>query len=320
MERELTSDYAEVGWRAAQAVSLVAASALVAGMASGSTSALDLFWQGLVPLLPASFLLTPSLWRNLCPLATLNEIGTLAGPTRGRPLRGVRTATAIGAIWLVGAILLRRPLFDLVPVATTALLMLTGAVALATGTRFARKSGFCNSLCPMLPIERIYGQRPMLKLGNPRCDTCEACTLVGCPDLAPQHSLHTVLGRRGRQPRWLRSPTGAVAALLPGLVVAYFGLEAGASPASIAVRFLIAGGGSVLFAGGLWWLLNDTRRTTRLLAGVAAGLYYAFAAPQWADYVGLGSIALPVTLAFLTLVLVWSWRALRPSEVRAASL
>ena len=33
-----------------------------------------IFWNGLVPLLPAMFLVNVELWRNVCPLATLNAI------------------------------------------------------------------------------------------------------------------------------------------------------------------------------------------------------------------------------------------------------
>lgn len=312
MDRVKGNEGASIGWRSAQAVALVGSTALVAAIAAGSTFALDLFWQGIVPLLPASFLLTPSLWRNVCPLATLNEVGTLAGPTRGRRSSAVRTATLVGAVWLVAAIVLRRPVFDVIPLASAGLLAGTGGLALLNGTRHARKSGFCNSLCPMLPIERIYGQQPMLRLGNPRCDTCDACTLVGCPDLAPQRSLHTVLGRRGRRLGWLRSPTGAVTALLPGLVMGYFTLVPGAAPVHVGLRFTTAGAASVAVADAVSWALDDTRRATRVLAGLAAGLYYTFAAPAWAEFVGLGAMAFPVTLCFLGLVAIWTWRALRP--------
>ena len=33
-----------------------------------------IFWNGLMPLLPAMFLVNVELWRNVCPFATLNAI------------------------------------------------------------------------------------------------------------------------------------------------------------------------------------------------------------------------------------------------------
>ena len=45
-----------------------------------------------------------------------------------------------------------------------------GLAAWMLGRRGERKAGFCNALCPILPVERLYGQAPLVAAGNPRCD------------------------------------------------------------------------------------------------------------------------------------------------------
>ena len=48
-----------------------------------------------------------------------------------------------------------------------ALLILFGlGGALLGGIVFKGKSGWCSSICPMLPVQRIYGQTPFKAVGN----------------------------------------------------------------------------------------------------------------------------------------------------------
>ena len=44
---------------------------------------LTLFWMVLVPVLPAVFIVSPGVWRNVCPMAALNQTPRLLGFTRG---------------------------------------------------------------------------------------------------------------------------------------------------------------------------------------------------------------------------------------------
>src|ERR1051325_6417766 len=44
---------------------------------------LELFWGVYVPLMPLLFLIAPGIWRNICPLASFNQIPRTLGFTRG---------------------------------------------------------------------------------------------------------------------------------------------------------------------------------------------------------------------------------------------
>ena len=48
---------------------------LLAGLWLAPARFLALFWGVVIPLLPLSFLVSPQLWRAVCPLATLNQLG-----------------------------------------------------------------------------------------------------------------------------------------------------------------------------------------------------------------------------------------------------
>lgn len=301
-------------WRIAQAIVLLAAAALLIELFRHPDAAGVLFWKGVVPLLPATFMLSPSLWRNVCPLATCNELAAAVGAGRRLPLGWASLASLAGVAWLVTAISLRRVLFDDSGVATAALLLVAGALAVVLGLRYARKSGFCNSLCPVLPVERFYGQRPLLRIGNARCASCEACTLVGCVDLTPRRSLSAGIGRAPGPTAWLASPVGALVGAFPGIIVAYFSLEPSPAWGTLAWRFAACICVSLVVTALVALRVRNRSLVTRILAAISALLYYAFAAPTWAEAVGLVAAARSVQLLAIAFVLAWSWNALRPAR------
>jgi hypothetical protein len=45
-----------------------------------------IFWGVFVPIIPLVFLVAPALWRNVCPMASLNQIPRTLGFTRGLTL------------------------------------------------------------------------------------------------------------------------------------------------------------------------------------------------------------------------------------------
>ncbi len=61
-------------WQVAQIVALVATVAVIAGLFLRPDTTLVILWSIIIPLVPASLLVTPKLWRNVCPLATLNML------------------------------------------------------------------------------------------------------------------------------------------------------------------------------------------------------------------------------------------------------
>ncbi len=259
------------GWRLAQRVAVAGFVAAFALVLAAPDPVLTLFWSGVVPLLPVLFLVHPAIWRNVCPLATLGM-----GPEGGR-LPGDSTATACLILLLL--IPLRPVVLETSALASAGLLAVAGAGALV-GRRYARKGGFCNSWCPILPVERLYGQRPLMGVSNPRCPTCTVCTPRGCLDLSTDAAAAQLLGRERHGWRWIFTPLGAFAAAFPGVVTAFFLLpeEPGAWDA---YRRILAGGGAswVLAALAVWIVRPPWRAALPTLGALAAGPYLWFALP-----------------------------------------
>ena len=53
-----------------------------------------------------------------------------------------------------------------------AVVALVAVGALVLGLLYDAKAGFCNAMCPVLPVERLYCQSPLIDVPNPRCVPC----------------------------------------------------------------------------------------------------------------------------------------------------
>ena len=283
-----------------------------------------LIWAGAVPLLPASFLINAAAWRNICPIATLN---TLSRAT-GRPLstRQAAVAIPIGIALLFLLVPARRVILDGSASITALAIGILGVAALAGGAFFDRKAGFCNSICPILPVERLYGQRPLVVVQNARCTPCEACTHGGCFDLNPVRSGLTTIGRAASDRRWVLRPFAVFALGFPGLIVGYY-LSPAVDPGGTATLgevmavYGIVGATTLLsflvFAAG--YLISGLHPSKALVwsAGAAAGAYYWLTPGAVAVAWGLDPTAeRALRLAALTLVVVWFTRAIGAARRR----
>lgn len=209
-------------WRTGQVVALLALAGLTAILSLSPGDGLILLWAGVIPALPILWLLHPGLWRNVCPVASIN----MAVARYGMRRRLGRSASLGGGIvGLAGFALLvpaRPSLFNQNAHAVLVALAICVSLACIGGLLLDRKAGFCNTLCPMLAVERLYGQSPLVRVANPRCPRCTGCTMRGCLDLRPRASQLQVLGRSVHDGRWILRAHGAFAAALPGFVVGYF--------------------------------------------------------------------------------------------------
>ena len=70
----------------------------------------------------------------------------------------------------------RLVLFNQSARATGVLLSVVIASAFVGGVVFKGKSGWCSSICPLLPLQRVYGQTPFVLVPNSHCTPCVACT------------------------------------------------------------------------------------------------------------------------------------------------
>ena len=283
---------------------------------------LRVVWGIAVPLLPVTFLLSPELWRGVCPLATLNVLGNRLHRAQ---LPSTRTHAGLGIAGIglfLALVPLRLVAFNTQGVAFAAAAAGVGVGALVLGMAFATRSGFCNGACPILPVERLYGQAPLLHLGRGRCDQCTVCTPRGCLDLAGDKAVAQLLGRTRLDHGWLGTSFGAFAAALPGFILGYYALPTIAAPS-----LLLAYGAPLAGALLSFLLVSAAVRVLRLsaasalvgLAAAAISLHYWFAGPTVAAALGLGSAAVwLVRVGAGAVIAVWTVRALRGRHLQVS--
>ena len=207
-------------WHPIRAASLAATLALCVLLVVRPSIGLRLLWEVVVPLLPITFLAAPGLWRNVCPLAASNQIPRLLRITRGITLpaaiRDRAYLIAVGGfIAIVGA---RKILFNRSGVASAALILGAMLAAFVGGSIFKGKSGWCNSICPMLPVQHLYGQTPFVLIPNSHCQPCVGCTR-NCADFNPNAA--------STADQYDEDPSPGVnrrlfAGAFPGLILAFF--------------------------------------------------------------------------------------------------
>src|SRR5690242_14410566 len=69
-------------WHMIRFVSIAALAAVAVMGFVDSADALTLFWGIVIPILPLVFLVAPGAWRNVCPLAALNQTPRNTGLTK----------------------------------------------------------------------------------------------------------------------------------------------------------------------------------------------------------------------------------------------
>lgn len=302
-------------WRIGRIAALVGLAALLASLVIAPRPALATLWYLTVPLLPLSFFVSPAFWRGICPLSTLNALGNRLGAPRAmRP----RETAALGVAGLL--------LFHLVVPARhlglntqgpllAATLIGLALVAVAAGARFESRSAFCNALCPVLPIERLYGQAPLVRIARGRCDTCSVCTPNACLDLADQKAMRQMIGPARKGDHWLRTPFGIFAAALPGFIVGYALVpDTGWADAARVYGATLAGSLASYAIAAAAVRIAGIRplRAVVLLAALSGLFYYWVTAPTIVSTFALAPAA--VTLIRVVAVLLlsgWSLRALR---------
>lgn len=322
-------------WKPLQGLGWLAGLALVAALAWRPALGIDLFWNGLIPAAPAVFVLATGTWRNLCPLATTAGLPQRLGLARPRPLApGPRGWLNLGGVAALFALVpLRHLSFNADGPATAALLAGTALVAMALGALYERRAGWCAGLCPLYPVEKLYGTHAVTSVPNAHCGDCRRCALP-CPDWTP--------GARATVPR---SRPGRLADVLmvgafPGFVWGWFLLPD---------RWAWAGWGSLLplygyplagAAASLALYLVARRLLVparhawleRICAASAVSLYYAFRLPQLFGFnplhnngtlVDLTGVLPPWSMALLnvaTTAFFFAWLAGRGAPTRGWSV
>jgi NADPH-dependent 2,4-dienoyl-CoA reductase/sulfur reductase-like enzyme/ferredoxin len=239
-----------------------------------------IFWGLAIPVVPAILVLAPGLWRQVCPMATLNQWPREHG--RGRALElpdwAKNNAFAVALAFFFIAVGLRQPWLNHDARSLAALVLGMLVLAFLGGWFFKGRSGWCGTFCPLGPIQRTYGQAPLVMVRNGHCETCVGCQ-KNCYDFNPRAAVFSDLydddARYASQRRLFMG-------LLPGLLLGYF-LAAGWPAGSDALRLAWLLGGAAISAGvyglALAFVPINPFRLSLIFGAVAISIFYFFAGP-----------------------------------------
>jgi NADPH-dependent 2,4-dienoyl-CoA reductase/sulfur reductase-like enzyme/ferredoxin len=207
-------------WHALRAAVVVGAFGLIAVLFAAPRAGLIAWWLYVLPTLPLLLVLAPGIWRNVCPMAALNQVPRLFGFARGLtvPTWLARQAILIQATLYFALISTRAPWLDHRGWAVATMMLLALGAAFAGGLVFKGKSGWCGTFCPLMPIQRLYGQTPAVVVPNSHCSTCVGCT-PNCLDFNPR--LAVVADVHEGEPYRI-GQLKLFAGAFPGFVVAFF--------------------------------------------------------------------------------------------------
>jgi NADPH-dependent 2,4-dienoyl-CoA reductase/sulfur reductase-like enzyme/ferredoxin len=277
---ELPSRVPRWVWPVGRTLSLATFVAVVIAMFVRPAGGLFVLFGVIVPLLPAVFFLAPGLWRNVCPLATSNQLPRMAGISRVKnppPLLYGR-GYLVAATLFFGIAGSRLAGLDRNGTATGAVLLAAGTAAFAGGLLYKGKSGWCSSICPLFPLQRAYGRTPFVTVPNRQCPECVGCA-KNCYDFRPGPAYQADLNDPDRS--W-SAPRKLFAASLPGFVLGFFTLAGDTEP-SLAHRYAILLLFVLVAVGSFFALEALTPLTDSVLtagyAAIALNAFYWFAGP-----------------------------------------
>jgi len=144
---------------------------------------IHLFWNILIPVAPALLVISVGVWRNICPLATTALLPNHLGISKRKKITakqsGILNLVAVMALFII--VPLRHAIFDMNGVATALLIISLGVVSIILGLFFEWKSAWCSGLCPIHPVEKLYGLKNKFSIPNMHCASCIRC-VIPCPD------------------------------------------------------------------------------------------------------------------------------------------
>ncbi|MEA2169870.1 MAG: nitrite reductase large subunit [Solirubrobacteraceae bacterium] len=281
---QIRSRLPQRAWQAMRVASITGAVVLASVMIADEHDGLFVFWKLLVPVLPLLFLVAPGVWRNLCPLAASNQtprqLGMSNAATAPKWLK--EYGYVIGVTGFVGFVIGRK--FGLDDSGPASALLLFGAMAsaFAGGMLLKGKSGWCSTICPLLPVQRLYGQTPVALVANNHCQPCVGCA-ANCYDFNPRVAYLADLEEP--DPHW-SGHRKLFAGAFPGLILAFFNVDerlpAGEKLGHIGLY--IAATVTAFFV--LETLLRvSAHKITTLFAAAAFSIFYWYAGPNFAGAV-----------------------------------
>jgi nitrite reductase (NADH) large subunit len=179
-----------------------------------------LFWKVMIPLLPLLFAVAPGIWRQICPMALLNQIPRSLGFSQERTLpvyiKNIAYFISVLAFFLL--VSLRHVYFNKDPASLLTLIGVALSLAFIGGLFFKGRSGWCGTFCPLAPIQKAYGHAPIATVKNGYCPTCVGCQ-KNCYDFNPRAAF---LSDLTDSDLWYAGHKKFFVAGLPGFALGFF--------------------------------------------------------------------------------------------------
>jgi nitrite reductase (NADH) large subunit len=267
-------------WHVARVLVLLSTVAIAALLAVRPAVGLKILWDVAVPILPLVLVVAPGFWRQVCPMAFLNQIPRMANITQGldlpQPLKN--SAFAIAVASFAGCVALRVPVLNQNAFVVAAGVLAALGLALTGGLVFKGRSGWCGTFCPLGPIQRTFGQAPLIIVRNGFCNTCVGCQ-KNCYDFNPRGAIFSDVYDDDPRFAWQRR---LFMGLLPGLILGYFGQ--GPAPAYGEPQYHIILFGACCASAGLYGLAVSflpvaPYKISVLFGAFALGAFYWFSGP-----------------------------------------
>lgn len=267
-----------------------------------------IFWKVLIPSLPLLFATAPGIWRQICPMAMLNQIPRTFGFSQERtlPVKFKNLAYFVSVLSFFFLVSLRHVYFNTEPAALLTLVFGALALAFLGGLFFKGRSGWCGTFCPLAPIQKAYGHAPLFTVKNGYCPTCVGCQ-KNCYDFNPRAAF---LSDLKDSDLWYAGHKKFFVAGLPGFAIAFF---TASDPAStgLGIYYLYLAGWIVTTLG-LYMAARIFIRTSDYMAAAVSAMsalviFYWFTAegiigtlsdlagvtpPTWSKYLFLGLVLL----------------------------
>ena len=175
-----------LAWRIAQVMVWFVGDGILFCLLFVPSVGIVLFWNILIPVAPALLVVGTGVWRNICPLATTNLLPRHLGWSKRKKLttKQLGIFNMAGVLALYAIVPLRHAIFNTNGIATAVLIISMAVVGVILGFFYEWKSAWCSGLCPIHPVEKLYGGNVLITVPNAHCDKCMNC-VVPCPDSTP---------------------------------------------------------------------------------------------------------------------------------------
>jgi hypothetical protein len=186
-----------LAWRIAQAAVWLVGAFILFCLLFFPRLGILLFWNILIPVAPALFVVATGVWRNVCPLATTALLPRHLGLSKRKRLSVAQLGklNLVAVIALFVLVPLRHAIFNSNGMATGILIISVVITGFVAGLFYEWKSAWCSGLCPVHPVEKLYGGNVLMSIPNAHCGQCMNC-VIPCPDstanMHPAHSKKTV--------------------------------------------------------------------------------------------------------------------------------